>query len=364
MYTLLIASPTHNPSQAAPTEERFTQVISPEPGLFVAVGQYLEDCNAACARHSLYCNEGSLEAALPYTTEDTFQNLLSQFGIECDSIWPANNWSSYPSVRFSTWTGCAPSDSRRRGDGYRCDRISTQVNNSRICTCFNIPTAAPTETPTATPTTIPTTAVPTAIPTARPTATAVPSGVMTIASSVPRELLRLTRVSRLTNVALLAGRSYDGNPWESAPPLNFLFECDTGAGADTSACNVTIPVDETDEYDYQIEPTYSVPVPEPQVIASRFLFHTSFGPTRSSIDQFISEYDGNPVSWITSQMQEPASLHRVYYRERANPRLPVSTVVGDVRSPCVNGSRWHRFALSGEDSGKLLQVILIVYDIL
>ena len=122
------------------------QIFSPEPGLFFAVGEYDEDCNAACARHSLYCDEGSLEAALPYTTEDTFPTtLLSGFGIECDRVWTGRNWSSTPRIMQRSYgLVCEPSDPRRPVDGYRCDRVSTSDDSSRVCSCFNTPTAAPT----------------------------------------------------------------------------------------------------------------------------------------------------------------------------------------------------------------------------
>ena len=61
-------------------------------------------------------------------------------------------------------------------------------------------------------------------------------------------------------------------------------------------------------------------------------------------------------SWISAQMKLPPSLHRVYYRERANPRAFTKTPTGGLRSVCEAGSRWHSFAFTRSDEGKQMAV--------
>lgn len=48
----------------------------------------------------------------------------------------------------------------------------------------------------------------------------------------------------------------------------------------------------------------------------------------------------------------PPSLHRAYFRRRANPRLALDTATMVRRHPCAAGSRWNRFALTAADVGR------------
>ena len=53
-------------------------------------------------------------------------------------------------------------------------------------------------------------------------------------------------------------------------------------------------------------------------------------------------------------MSKEPTLHRAYYRERANPRLFASIPLGGVRTACSIGSRWNRYAFTTDDIGKAL----------
>ena len=52
------------------------------------------------------------------------------------------------------------------------------------------------------------------------------------------------------------------------------------------------------------------------------------------------------------------SEHRVYYRQRTNPRVPAGVHVspGPARTPCDAGSRWHRYSFSPLDKYKAVVV--------
>eukprot|EP00931_Biecheleriopsis_adriatica_P060389 TRINITY_DN3626_c0_g1_i1.p1 TRINITY_DN3626_c0_g1~~TRINITY_DN3626_c0_g1_i1.p1 ORF type:complete len:2436 (-),score=328.82 TRINITY_DN3626_c0_g1_i1:104-7411(-) len=97
-------------------------------------------------------------------------------------------------------------------------------------------------------------------------------------------------------------------------------------------------------------PTFGPGEPRSQAADAQFLIQATFGPTRSSLQQLRnSTYE----AWIRNQISMPASTHRDYYRERANPHLFNATnPVGRERDRCSKGSRWHALAFSLEDLGK------------
>jgi hypothetical protein len=302
----------------------------------------------------LQCTQESLIAALPYQLQDTLPALLSIFSIECGHMFAPVNWTNAPQVNFNIDYGrvfCWGNDHRKQREDFNCGQ---GVGNEyvRICCCDDAPTTMPTTVPTEVPTATPSTAVPTAIPTTMPTSIALSPGYVSIDISVTGELLRLTSVSRLTGIANLAGRSYDGNPWESAPPLLFLFDCD---GVQPT-CDVAIPGDDG-EFFYQIEPTYSVPIPGERAMASEFLTTTTFGPTKDSIHEYINDKNSDPALWMEAQMAIPETLHRAYFRRRSSPPLPVNSGTGFVMSACADGSRWSRFAIAEVDIAKTIEVL-------
>lgn len=145
-------------------------------------------------------------------------------------------------------------------------------------------------------------------------------------------------------------RSYDGHPWErtqgggtlSLDPVNGVANIPTGST-------------------HRIE-TYEGEPATAQEIASRFLMQSSFGPTRSTIAQVDASTEAGVAAWLAQQMALPPTLHRAYYRRRANPRLFRGAVAtGGERTPCEPGSRWHRFALTKADEGAALSTVPAPY---
>ena len=86
----------------------------------------------------------------------------------------------------------------------------------------------------------------------------------------------------------------------------------------------------------------------------------TFGPTRASIKEVDATTTEGVQSWISAQMQLQPSLHRAYYRERANPRAFTKTPTGALRPACEAGSRWHSFAFTRSDEGKQLAVSVLI----
>jgi hypothetical protein len=144
---------------------------------------------------------------------------------------------------------------------------------------------------------------------------------------------------------VLVARSYDGRAWEAASlEVSLPINC-------SPACSVTIPADGAQ---YVIEAfDFSYSLPSNRTIGARFLTQTSFGPTKANIEKFDSEYDGDFEAWIQDEMTEPATLHRAFWRQHANPRFPkrldYNLPFGTLRSPCAKGSRWNNFAFTFDD---------------
>ena len=59
-------------------------------------------------------------------------------------------------------------------------------------------------------------------------------------------------------------------------------------------------------------------------------------------------------SWIENQIEIAPTLHRSFYRRRANPRIFQGLILptGSNRGPCDKGSRWQRYAIDDSDKGK------------
>ncbi|GBG30981.1 Hypothetical Protein FCC1311_072022 [Hondaea fermentalgiana] len=86
---------------------------------------------------------------------------------------------------------------------------------------------------------------------------------------------------------------------------------------------------------------------------ARFLLQSTFGPTRSELNAMGSS-GSRFKSWIEDQAALEPTLHRAYYRERMNQPISIAGNVGRPRQPCEAMSRWHKYALSSEDVGKIL----------
>lgn len=202
--------------------------------------------------------------------------------------------------------------------------------------------------------------------------TIVPSPrMLQLAASGLNELIMITRTEIANGIEVLAARSYLGYEWESAPPLLLPIVCGNTidssrsvyktSSADMSVvCNTVIPEPEFELYTYKIRVIHRQPLPNTYA-ASRFLTQTSFGATRALIDTFTGdEYSGDVASFLSAQMTEPATLHRAYFRERANPIKVVSPISAYARPACAPGSRWMKYAFDAIYS----QQIVVVMDVL
>ena len=89
----------------------------------------------------------------------------------------------------------------------------------------------------------------------------------------------------------------------------------------------------------------------------------TFGPTRAEIDETAALGTWWAETWLRSQMALPPSLHRAYYRQRANPRVlapPVAT--GGTHGACEAGSRWHLHAFTYGDVGRTIGTTVSLAD--
>ena len=145
-------------------------------------------------------------------------------------------------------------------------------------------------------------------------------------------------------------RSYDGLDWERTQGGATLgIDCGGGAcqakistGSAFTITSHKVPIENT------LTPLHK---------ASRFLTQATFGPTRATLQSVDATTGAGVTKWIHDQMALPPTLHREYFRRRANPRLFMARPIGSIRSACTAGSRWHRFAFSRNDEGKTLQVV-------
>jgi len=181
--------------------------------------------------------------------------------------------------------------------------------------------------------------------------------------SAPGSLLVLTR-SHDGHAATIA-RSYDGHAWEGVGslfdlPAPLKFDCETTAGPSPARCRAALANESGTTYAVEARLAEALPL---KAQASRFLSQATFGPKMSEVEGLLgaaatdNELRAAEGAWIESQMALPPTLHRAHYRARVNLRYERdSKFVASVQEPCVNGSRWHRFALSEADEGKMLEV--------
>jgi len=92
---------------------------------------------------------------------------------------------------------------------------------------------------------------------------------------------------------------------------------------------------------------------------SRFLTQATFGPTMSVINGWShSTNTKGLILWLKDQMDQtktPATLHRAFYRKRADWGLfDESHTYGNVvpMHPCDQYSRWRDYAITGTEYGK------------
>jgi len=157
------------------------------------------------------------------------------------------------------------------------------------------------------------------------------------------------------------GRSYEGRHWELAAPSSRYDIKIKFTDCFDEYCEVDLPEAETagDVRGFQlISLSHSVTTEQEM---SRFLAQTTFGPKRSEIDSLAASASSTSSppfrEWIRQQIYDiPATLHREYFRKRANQRQYKVTATARPRRPCESDSRWHRFAFTTEDQDKTVLV--------
>ena len=178
------------------------------------------------------------------------------------------------------------------------------------------------------------------------------------ASSLRQLLVLVQQVDAGSSYSELPiARSYDGRAWERTQGGARL---DLACAA-AASCQATLPGGAT----YRIDAFDVGPELTNEKLAAKFLTQATFGPTRATIaalsadaSRDLTGASGDLKTWIDDQMALPPTLHREYYRERVNPRIPRHwpTPVAGARPVCSAGSRWSRFAFNKADHGDELVV--------
>jgi cullin-associated NEDD8-dissociated protein 1 len=103
--------------------------------------------------------------------------------------------------------------------------------------------------------------------------------------------------------------------------------------------------------------------PSDDAAIARFLIQATWGPNRAAIAGVANATTAGFAQWVREQMDPvaiPATLHRKYFRQRANPRVPANHAFpqfGGARAPCSVGSRWHRYTFTDHDAGKVVHFV-------
>ncbi|GMH79107.1 hypothetical protein TL16_g08033 [Triparma laevis f. inornata] len=143
------------------------------------------------------------------------------------------------------------------------------------------------------------------------------------------------------------GRSYGGNDWEGVQPNAYIFVCDK-----SNACSINLPKGK-----YQVKSIDLSGLPDHEdAQAARSLSHATFGATHASIAAFQApggSHASKLKNFLSKQFSLPPSLHRAYYRARANIRVVMNGLdAGEVLPPCAQNARYHQFAFTNSDIGK------------
>jgi hypothetical protein len=175
-------------------------------------------------------------------------------------------------------------------------------------------------------------------------------------------ILEDINVTRSDGSYRVVARSYDGNPWEETPEVDFPavnLICNS-----SGVCVVGSPGT------FQVR---ELVVPEQlintstMVLVARLHQQATFGASRTELQRVASVYGTDFGRWILDQMRLPPTYSRVYLRERTNPRpwiisqpfiggYPAPIKRGPNNQPCDLDSRWHRYAFEWRDIGKTLVV--------
>ena len=173
---------------------------------------------------------------------------------------------------------------------------------------------------------------------------------LSLPPSAPGTLIVLATVADSGLVSHIA-RSYDGLAWEGVMPTPADVYCTA-----VDSCTAQVSAAATTRFD-----TYSAQARTVNETASRFLRQATFGPTSATLHENFTSTEG-VAGWIDSQMALPPTLHRAYFRKRANPKYDATisasalSLIGGSRGACAIGSRWRRFALTIPDVGASLSL--------
>ena len=194
--------------------------------------------------------------------------------------------------------------------------------------------------------------------------------------SVGRQLLLLVRrPSALAQEAsaspagtIVLARSYDGHDWErTAAGSRVKGDATRGSGVrllrcDADECHLRVPSHRRHVHGVELAAADGVAdgaadgasITPAQRTAARLLLQASFGPTAAEMSALSAQVEAASAElalggWVRSQIALPPTLHRAYFRARANPPLAADLPTGRVHSACAPGSRWHRYAFSLRD---------------
>ena len=173
--------------------------------------------------------------------------------------------------------------------------------------------------------------------------------------------------------AMTLARSYDGHAWEALYAVDHAYSSPsatpparinvTACGA--SACTLALPP--LTGASYRVDertapsnaPSNASRAAMLQRSAAKLLLQGTFGPTRADIARLTARLEASAsdeevfASWVAEEQAKPPSLHREYFRRRANPRVGIDA---SPRSACEPQSRWHRFAITMSDEGVFSEV--------
>ena len=193
------------------------------------------------------------------------------------------------------------------------------------------------------------------------------SAVVILPTSVSNQLYTLSKVKN-DDSRMPVARSYNGGSWEvSVGPddggregngLNVICSVMSGTACSGETCSIAaIRRSAGNKLVIESFQRSSVSTTKEKT-AARFLMQTTFGPTLTEIQSLATNPGTNIREWIEDQVNLAPTYHRVYYRERCNPRAPESTDAspGAARSACSIGSQWHSFAFDRRDIGRQVQV--------
>jgi len=202
--------------------------------------------------------------------------------------------------------------------------------------------------------------------------------VTAVASSPDGALDDLDNAASSDKLALApVGRSYNGRSWErvAGPYTSLSYDCNVSSSGTATrsihnTCQVTLPRLEFPDRQRYVLLTYEHDLSSRNVVA-RFLSQTTFGVTRSELDEFPSattkaDTDTNAeaqdletsfAKWIQHQMNDiPATSHREFFRRRLNSRFDVAKSIGMPNHPCRRYSQWRNFAFIELDYGRTVAI--------